>query len=142
MALDRKRLRNLMAVALSTEEPAEAAVALKKARKLLKDAKLDIHWLLSVVETAEPPLSTMPWWPPPHGEESWQTMLEFCHREENMPHARSNEREFLASVWSQSAKSGWQPTRRQSEWLRSIYIRLTSRVVKNATSGFWAPPNF
>lgn len=129
MSLDRKRLRDLLAVALSTDSAPEAVTALKKARKLLKDAKLDIHWLLSVIETAQPPLSSMPWWPPPPAQDvTWEVMLEFCHREDKMPYARSNEREFLASVWSQSmGHPKWRPTKKQVDWLRSIYFRLQAR---------------
>ena len=125
--MDKGKLKKLLLVALSSDQPGEAHAALGKVKKLLASAGHDIHWLADQIDKAPTPV------PPPYQPHPspygygppmtpWQEMLIHCadHRYRLKP----REEDFIGSLLDQSLKYGWRPSMKQHEWLSSIYQRL------------------
>ena len=124
--MDRTRLRKLLLVALGSTHPGESYAAIEKVRKLLKDGKVDIHWLVDSLD-GKPPKMPMPSWDPtpyapPRTQYDWEYMLIFAA--DHRYRLRPREDEFIGSLLNQSLKYGWRPSMKQHEWLSSIYQRL------------------
>lgn len=129
MTLDKKRLTKLLLVMMSSDQSGEVMAARDAIAKLLKNAKLDMHWLADALTTASAlPLSSPPKAAPStqtHWSAHWIDQLLYCvqHLERVQ---RQNQREFLFSLAEQmdhSSKS-WQPSARQRDWLNNIYDNL------------------
>jgi hypothetical protein len=133
MNLDRKQLRKLLLVALSSDQPGEVMAALGKVKSVLVKAGLDIHWLAdTATATSSLPFTSIfdrpprqRTYPPPMVE--WREMLELCSTEGRL-HLSRREKEFVESLLEQWAtREQWHPTDRQLQWLGDIYTRLTRR---------------
>lgn len=128
--LDRKQLRKMFLVALSSDQPGEAMAALGKIRGALAKAGLDIHWLADIVAGEAPkPLREVfreAWANRPVPTVDWKDMLHHCDANSSL--LRKREKEFVESLLEQWAGvDDWYPTVRQLQWLGDIYTRLTRR---------------
>lgn len=129
MTLDKKRLTKLLLVMMSSDQSGEVMAARDAVTKLLKNAKLDMHWLADALTIAPAlPLST-----PPKASPSTQTrwtahwvdQLAYCFANEGRL-VRVKEAEFIRSLFEQwtTHAEGWQPTLRQRDWLEAIFTKL------------------
>lgn len=128
MSIDTDRLKKLLLVALSSDQPGEAFAALSAINKQLKANKLDAHWLADKLNGVRAPSPPPPPPPPPYSWQrparavDWQEMLIHCA--DHRPFLRPREEEFVGSLLDQSTKGGWYPSEKQFNWLAAIYSRL------------------
>lgn len=131
MSIDTDRLKKLLLVALSSDQPGEAFAALSAINKQLKANKLDAHWLADKLNgaSAPPPPKVQPGYQPSYGpwhkpaHVDWQEMLIHCA--DHRPFLRPREEEFIGSLLNQSqTHGGWYPSEKQLGWLAAIYSRL------------------
>ena len=130
MTLDRERLKKLLLVALSSDQPGEVMAALNKVRKVLGLGGVDIHWLAG--QLVEPQVKPPPayarsaWSTQPVYEIDWNKQLEFCTRNNVLRFLRDREVEFIISLNQQRDRNDyWSPSPKQAAWLQSIYVRAT-----------------
>lgn len=128
MAIDTDRLKKLLLVALSSDQPGEAFAALSAINKQLKANKLDAHWLADKLNGGSPPPAAKvqpahTWQPARSAAVDWQEMLIHCA--DHRPFLKPREEEFIGSLLNQSqTRFDWYPTDRQYNWLEAIYSRL------------------
>lgn len=122
--LDTKRLKKLLLVALSSDQPGEIVAAVAKIKATLAKAGLDIHWLADSVLPVAPasmPSSWSIWAREPVPVVPWQDMLAQCS-DRKWQLKRGVERAFIESLMDQwASRNHWQPTERQLNWLTKIY---------------------
>jgi hypothetical protein len=126
MTLDRERLKKLLLVALSSDQPGEVMAALNKVRKVLGLGNVDIHWLAGQLADVQvkPPPAYEKWQPQPMHEADWEDQLDFCSRNEALRFLRDREVEFIISLNEQRYRNHyWSPSPKQAAWLQSIYTR-------------------
>jgi hypothetical protein len=123
--LDKERLKKLLLVALSSDQPGEAMAALGKVRGVLSAAGHDIHWLVDTITGHAPARATAV--SPFHktDRQTWLEQLLFCV--ENLDRIRAREVVFIHSLFEQHDRYGdeWEPTPKQAKWLDDIYQRLS-----------------
>ncbi len=128
--LDAARLKKLLLLALSSDQPGEVMAAITKLRSTLAKDGRDVHWLAdSLTPSGSRPAvapSYRPAWAPTPSSAGlhWEVMLDRC--EKHLDRLRPREREFIDSLRHQSGmKDYWVPTDRQYGWLSSIYAKVT-----------------
>lgn len=139
-AMDTERLRRLLLVMLSSDQPGEIANAAAMVKKLLEKEKLDAHWLVDMLAGPLPkPKQTSSAragrWPQPapqtlkrrFPELDWQQILLDVSSQRGI--LRQKEIEFVGSLLEQAtiktqSNPHWSPSAKQVAWLEGIYARL------------------
>lgn len=126
-----KKLREVLLVLLSSDQPGEVAAAASVIRKELAKAGRDVHWLAEqLARIMEAPAvgnhtgHVMTRHQKANGQ--WWKQLEFCINK--LVFLNDREVEFIESIFQQwSMKSAtWTPSAKQLRWLDAIYNRLQS----------------
>jgi hypothetical protein len=107
------RLSKLMRM-LTSDSDGEVVAAARSINRTLKSAGLDIHVLAAVIERGGVGNAS------PEGPAWYSVACECAAHPERL--RSEKERAFIADmvVWT---KLGGEPTERQAQWLRSIYVR-------------------
>jgi hypothetical protein len=125
-SLDKRQLKKLLLVALSSDQPGEVMAALGRVKGALAKAGLDVHWLTDTLTVAPVLPLDDPFTRWAHQQPvvaPWQDMLGYCGARPDRMSPR--EQDFVMSLLQQwGGREYWHPTERQLQWLTKIYTRV------------------